>query len=122
MLRTLLVFSLACTVSVSALAQPAARAISGVIRDSSGAAIPGATIRVVGLDTTTIVQAISDGEGRYGTSAIAPGRYRVEVRLEGFEGVDRHVVLTDGSESDVDVTLSPSLSESVVVTARRVEE
>ncbi|HEY2433993.1 MAG TPA: TonB-dependent receptor [Vicinamibacterales bacterium] len=115
--------ALLCVTAGSAAAQPSAQAVSGVIRDSSGAGVPGATIRVVGLDTTASVEATSDGDGRYGTAAVAPGRYRVEVRVAGFEGVDRQIVVTDAPAVGVDVTLTPSqLSESVVVTARRVEE
>ena len=41
------VFATLVTISPAAAAQPGPGAIAGVVRDASGAAIPGATIRVV---------------------------------------------------------------------------
>jgi len=53
---------------------------------------------------------------------LRPGRYRVEAALDGFETAVQRVSLQPGPAA-IDVTLLPSrLTESVVVTARRVEE
>ncbi len=94
-----------------------------VVRDSSGAAVPGATIRIVREGTNAAVEAVSDGQGTFRTSALEPGRYLIEVQLDGFDPVVRQTDLGDGHSVSIDVTLSLSrLSESVVVTARRVEE
>jgi iron complex outermembrane recepter protein len=107
----------------SGRAQSATGAIAGVVRDASGAAIPGATVRIVSEATGVPVLAVSDEQGAYGTPTLAPGPYRVEVTLDGFEAAGRRIVLGPGQTEGVDVTLNPSrLSESVVVTARRVEE
>ena len=62
-------------------------------------------------------------EGNYQVTDLAPGQYRVEAALDGFEtGVRRGAV--DGRQTaQIDVTLTPArLTEGVVVTARRVEE
>jgi iron complex outermembrane receptor protein len=106
-----------------ASAQPGG-SVAVVIRDSSGAPIPGATIRIVGDDGgETVLDGVSDGQGAYQAPALAPGRYRVETRLDGFDQVVRRIAIETGQPVVVDVTLHPSrLSESVVVTARRVEE
>ncbi len=54
---------------------------------------------------------------------LAPGPYRVETSLDGFETAVRRIVLDAGQTATVDVTLSPArFTQSVVVTARRVEE
>ena len=106
-----------------ASARPDSGTIGGLIRDASGAAIPGATIRIVNEVSGAVAEAISDGQGAYRTAALAPGRYRVDVTLDGFEAVARHTALAADQAAAVDVTLVPSkLTEAVIVTARRVEE
>jgi len=124
MSRIVVSVCLACVMSVAAMAQAPAGSISGLLRDSSGARIPGATIRIVNAETSASTFAVSDGEGSYRIAGLAPGRYTVEVRLDGFESVDRQVVLAaEQAAAPVDIALTPSrLGESVVVTARRVEE
>ena len=67
-------------------AWPRPRAPSaGVVRDSLGGAIPGATIRVVNEATGAAQEAVSDAAGRYRVDDLAPGQYRVEATLDGFE-------------------------------------
>jgi iron complex outermembrane receptor protein len=97
--------------------------ISGLVRDSLGGAIPGATVRVINEVTGVAQETVSDGEGNYQVTDLAPGLYRVEATLDGFEpAVSRGVV--DGRQvATINVTLTPArLTEGVVVTARRVEE
>jgi iron complex outermembrane receptor protein len=109
--------------AASAVAQPAGGSIAGLVRDASGAAIPGATVRIVNEVTGVSLQAVSDEQGAYRTAALGLGAYTVEITLDGFEAAGRRVVLSAGQTAVVDVTLNPSrLTESVVVTARRVEE
>jgi iron complex outermembrane receptor protein len=97
--------------------------VAGVVRDSLGGAIPGATIRVINEATGAAEEAISDAQGSYRVDGLPTGQYRVNVTLEGFEpAVGRGAV--DGTRAaSIDVTLTPArLTEGVVVTARRVEE
>src|SRR4051794_38204182 len=97
--------------------------VAGIVRDASGGAIPGATIRLVNEKTRRGVDAVSDSQGGYRIGALPPGAYRLETTLDGFEPVVRAVSIDGGRTTDVTVTLTPArLSEGVVVTARRVEE
>ena len=111
----------AATPGVS-LAQTAG-AVSGVVRDSLGGAIPGATIRIVNEATGAAQEAVSDAQGSYRVEDLAPGQYRVEATLDGFEPAVSRGVLDGRQAATIDVTLTPArLTEGVVVTARRVEE
>ena len=57
------------------------------------------------------------------TCETAAGSYRVHATLDGFDPVVRRIAVEAGGAAALDLTLSPSrLTESVVVTARRVEE
>jgi len=115
------------TAPASLLAQAgtgtAASAITGVVRDSSGGAIPGATVRVINEATNVAVEAISDGQGAYRVAALLPGQYRIETSLDGFEAAISKVSLDTSQTLAIDITMSPSrVTEAVVVTARRIEE
>jgi iron complex outermembrane receptor protein len=105
-----------------AVAQPGTGTVSGLVRDSSGAAIPGATVRIVNEDTGASIEAVTNTQGSYQAPLVA-GRYRVEAALDGFETAVRTVVLESGHTATLDLSLTPArLAEAVVVTARRVEE
>jgi len=66
---------------------------------------------------------VTNADGVYGTGPLTAGHYRLEASLDGFETSVREVALAAGQTAAIDVTLSPArFSQSVVVTARRVEE
>jgi iron complex outermembrane receptor protein len=103
-------------------AQTASGTVKGFVRDSLGIAIPGATVGVVNETTGTTVEAVSDEQGAYQVDA-APGQYRVEAALDGFETAVRRIAVEAGQTVGADVTLAPArLTQTVVVTARRTEE
>ncbi len=105
-------------------AQRGSGVIAGVVRDSSGGVLPGASVRVArdgppadGIDL------VAGADGAYRTEPLAVGAYRVSASLDGFETMEERVVLGEGQTARADFTLSPArFSQSVVVTARRVEE
>jgi iron complex outermembrane receptor protein len=103
-----------------AAAQTAA-AITGVVRDSSGGAIPGVIVRVVNEQTGAAVEAVTDAQGAY-RAEVGPGCYKVEAVLDGFENASKQI-LVGTADAASDLTLEPArFTEGVVVTARRVEE
>src|SRR5688572_33451760 len=77
-----LVFLLA---SGSALAQSTTATISGVAKDDSGAVLPGVTIVVRSTDTGSTRELVTDDQGRYNATQLAPGNYEVEGSLAGFQ-------------------------------------
>jgi iron complex outermembrane receptor protein len=97
--------------------------IAGIVKDATNAPLPGVTVTVVGDASGATFEAVSDERGAYRADALAPGSYRVQTTLDGFEPSVIPVVLEAGQAASVDVTLTPArLTENVVVTARRVEE
>ena len=78
---------------------------------------------MVNEDTGVTAEAVSNEQGSYRADALAPGQYRLETALDGFETAVRRIVLDLGQTPAIDVTLTPArITEGVVVTARRVEE
>jgi iron complex outermembrane receptor protein len=106
-----------------AAAQDARASLVVVVEDASGAAMPGVNVRVTSLESRAALDAVSDARGSSRADALRPGRYRVEAAIDGFEPLVRQVTLPAGEPTALTLTLQPSqLAESVVVTARRVEE
>ena len=76
--------------AVSSLAAPAAWAqeargtIQGRVVDTSGAAVPGATVEVLNIATGVVTPTTTNEEGSYRVPFLNPGTYRVTVGLEGF--------------------------------------
>lgn len=97
--------------------------VTGLVRDTLGGPIPGATIRVVSEATGTGVDAVSDLQGVYRIADLTPGQYRLEVNLSGFDTVVRRITVSADQTATLDVNLVPArFAEGVTVTARRVEE
>src|SRR5262245_24575528 len=71
-----------------ALAQDSG-SVSGVIADSSGQVIPGATVTLTHEGTGAARTATSDSRGAFVFAAVRPGSYTVKVELAGFRTVER---------------------------------
>ncbi len=93
--------------------------ITGVVTDSSGGVLPGATVDLTNLNTNATRTVVTDGEGRYTLLLVQPGAYRVRGSLAGFTAIERgDIAVTVESTSRVDLALSVgSLVEVVAVTA-----
>ena len=74
----------ALALAVPATAQMTRGAISGTVRDASGAVVPGATVTVTSVDTNQVRTAVTDNNGFYRIGALEPGRYTVRTELPGF--------------------------------------
>jgi hypothetical protein len=109
----------ALLVSATAHAQALTGSLIGKVLDSSGLAVPGATVTVAGpaLMTPQVVQ--TNGEGTFRVVNLPPGTYSVTAELQGFRKVVReNIALGLGMELTLNITLSPSgVAEAVTVRA-----
>jgi len=106
-----------CSFAGTAAAQLASTTLNGRVVDAQNAATPGATITIRQIATSTIWSDTSDGEGRFVFPMLAPGRYDVDVRLDGFSTWRAEAVTLEvGQNRALDVRLSISgVQEAVVV-------
>jgi hypothetical protein len=80
---------LAGLVALPSLAH-AQSAITGIVRDTSGAVLPGVTVEAASPALIEKTRAVTtDGEGRYNIVDLRPGVYSVTFSLEGFSTVKR---------------------------------
>ena len=101
-----------------AAAQEQRGSIEGVIKDASGAVLPGVTVSLQGGSGAKL-DVVSDGEGRYRFPSLAPGTYVVNANLQGFKAGKVDAVRVGlGEIKSVDFALGMAgVSETVQVTA-----
>ena len=59
--------------------------ISGDVKDSTAAVIPGVVLTLTNLDTNEGRTQVSNEHGLYTFAAVSPGRYRLEAEIRGFK-------------------------------------
>jgi hypothetical protein len=103
--------------AVPATAQILYGTVVGVVRDSSGAFIPGATVTIVNRENNLTRDTTTNAEGAYSIITVLPGPYDVKVTLAGFRDVARNNVdVSIGQIARVDVAMEvAAVSETVMV-------
>jgi hypothetical protein len=106
-------------VPASAWAQQATSGVAGVVRDTSGAVLPGVTVETASPALIEKVRtAVTDSEGRYNVIDLRPGTYSVTFTLPGFNTFKREgISLTAGFTATVNADMQVgSLEETITVT------
>src|SRR4051794_20179659 len=103
------------TLPMLALAQSGTSAISGSVKDPSGAPIPIAKIKVANQDTGFEAVTSSNDSGIYRVGSLVPGTYRIEAEVDGFEKLVRSpLTLQVGQILNVDLTLAVGKQSEIV--------
>ena len=108
-------------VAAQAFAQSPDGRVSGVVHDSSGAAVPGANVKVTNDQTGASHSAVSGPDGSFSVSGLAPGDYTVTVELRGFGTSKVKVQVVAGGVETTQVTLFARMEEEIVVTGTRAD-
>src|SRR5437867_4169921 len=83
-----------------AVAQVTTGTISGTVSDSTGAVLPGATVRLKSVETGISRTTTADEGGRYRVPELGLGSYEVTAEAGGFQTVIRSgITLTVGREA-----------------------
>jgi hypothetical protein len=100
-------------------AQTSTGTILGNVTDSTGAAVPGATVIATNLGTQVARTTTTDASGQYALPLLAVGNYKVDVTLSGFKNFSQTgIVLEVGRNARVDAVIQPgNVSEVVAVVA-----
>ena len=114
--RALLVLALLAWAATPAFAQASSTAvISGVVTDSGGGVIPGATVTVTN-EAGANFQAITNAEGAFTVPALNAGAYKVSVSLSGFKTWATDLRLAPGTTQSLKAVLEVgAITEEVVV-------
>ncbi|MGB6686646.1 MAG: TonB-dependent receptor [Terracidiphilus sp.] len=116
----LFVFGYCCVFSGRvALSQVDEGAITGVVKDTSGAVIPNAEVTLTNPDTDFMLQGKSNGVGFYSFAPIKIGRYKLSASVPGFETTTQeNITVNIQDRLNIDITLKPgAVNENVTVTS-----
>src|SRR5688500_3665395 len=117
-LRTLLCALVAVSAAITpAFAQGTPASLSGVVTDTAGGVVPGATVVVKNVGTTVSEETVTNSSGAFNFPAMDPGTYTVTVALQGFKtAVVTDVRLVTGVAASVSPKLEiGALTETVEV-------
>src|SRR5262245_15477010 len=115
--RCTLVLTLMLFLIDPAYAQSLYGSLVGNVTDPTGLAVPGATVTITQAETNQTREATTTDTGAYNFPNLAPGTYRVDVTLPGFQPFStRGVLVQQGNAVRVDAKLNVgSLQEAIVV-------
>jgi Carboxypeptidase regulatory-like domain len=99
-------------------AQNANTSLRGIIKDPSGAVVPGATVKLADSATSYNTSATSNAEGEYRLLQIPPAKYTITVTANGFgvQAKSAELLVNQPATINFDLTLKAS-SEVVNVSA-----
>ena len=94
-------------------------AISGIVKDNTGALLPGVTLTVKNVETNVADTTVTDSKGVYHVPHLNSGTYSVEAGLDGFKTeVRKGIVVHVGDTVAVDFKMEQgALTEVIQVTA-----
>ncbi len=92
---------------VSSWAQIVGGSVSGTVRDTTGAAVSGATVVIRNVETGATRSLTSDAEGRYSAPSVPVGSYSATASREGFTAqTQTGIRLVIGQSTVIDLSLA----------------
>ncbi|MGC2163291.1 MAG: carboxypeptidase regulatory-like domain-containing protein [Silvibacterium sp.] len=115
----MLVLTVTCCITSLTFGQAVGASLNGVVTDSTGAAIPEATVTLKNVDTGLTQTATTSGEGVYRIAPLSPGRYSLSVQAKGFQTyLQQGIIITVDTASSQNVALKAgNVEQTVTVTA-----
>jgi hypothetical protein len=118
--RLLAVCVLSTAFSIGVHAQIKSGVITGIVRDSNGAVIPGANVSVVSEDTNVALSTVTSDTGDFTVPYLAPGRYTVNVEKQnsGFAKYTKtNLSVSTAQTVQLDVVMEAGITATVSVSA-----
>src|SRR5215471_8271728 len=112
------IFLLMCVTAPIVFTQGSTATISGVVRDGSGALVPGVSVSVKQIENGFTRTAVSTENGGYAIPLLPVGPYELITNMPGFkQQLRRGINLVVGQEAVIDLTLEVGIAaEQVTVT------
>ena len=108
-------FALCLAIPLSMLGQAGRGGISGLVSDSSGAIIPGATVSAQNSATGATLTTATTAAGLYSFISLPPGSYQITATANGFNTVnEKDVVVTVDQVTTLNLTLAVGSVKQVV--------
>jgi hypothetical protein len=118
---TVLVLGFLAAAGVVTVAAPAALgqtavtgALSGTVTDASGAVVPNATVTISNAGNGSTQTVVTDAQGRYTASNLAPGTYKVNASTTGMQSTTTQVTVPVGTTVPANITVTPTGNKSTI--------
>ncbi|MFZ3339815.1 MAG: carboxypeptidase regulatory-like domain-containing protein [Terriglobales bacterium] len=95
-----------------------AATITGTVKDPSGAVIAGASVEITGEGLAQPITLLSDGQGKFTTPDLKPGKYTARITHDGFETATENVDLHD-TTADLQLTLTVAGEKTTISVNQR---
>lgn len=112
--RYLAVLVLVAAFTAVSWAQIATTSLRGVVRDPSGAVVPGATVSLTNSANGQQLTVTSDAAGAYIFPQLPPASYTIKVTATGFGSQSKFAQLLVNQPATIDFTLTVQASNTVV--------
>jgi hypothetical protein len=89
-------------------------ALSGVVSDSTGAVVPGATVVVIDTATDAKQNVVTNSVGRYSAGLLKPGVYRVTASATNLQSETLQVTVILGTTATADIKVTPKGDKTIV--------
>ena len=118
-LSSLILFLVTAVCTGSAYAQRTSGSLVGLVTDTQGAVVTGATVTITNQDTGVAQNTTTTSGGTFAFPSILPGKYTVAVESTSFKkSVRTNVNVYADQQNQANVTLSPgTATESIEVSA-----
>ena len=73
--------------------------LSGIVTDPTGAVVPNADVTLRSLETGSVANATTAGDGGYKFAYLQPGNYSVKVTAQGFQSTEQQVRVALGASA-----------------------
>lgn len=116
--RLVLLASLVASIATTAVAQGlgGAGSVQGVVKDTTGGVLPGASVAISNAVTGFTREDVTDAQGAFAFRNLPPNRYQVRISLQGFGMVDKDVDVRTSVPIDLGgVVLAAATSTTVEV-------
>ncbi len=100
--------------AATGFSQNATTSLRGVIKDSSGAVVPGAKITLTDNATGRTLTSTSGGSGEYTFAQIPPATYQITVSAAGFGNQTKSAELLVNQPATIDFAMSVQASQEIV--------
>jgi carboxypeptidase family protein len=116
-----IVFAVYVLFAVASFAQLPTAKIVGTVKDTSGASVPGATVKVTNVDTNVTRTVMTEADGSYNVPELATGNYQVEVTASGFKAALRRGITLEVADAPViNFTVEVGATEQQVVVSSEI--
>ncbi len=94
--------------------------IQGIVKDSSGAVIPGAKLRVNHMDTGTVTTGVTNIDGFFAFPPAPEGKYLIRCEASGMKAWEQPAELEVGQTLEVNAVLTLGQNSETVTVAEAI--